>query len=216
MVNIETRGYFGSYDNLDYASDSPNMVLRQSAIIMNVPRIPGDSKEKYAVATFLRDSTLELIEQMEQGLYIEALVTDKFSSNEARQAERLVDPRVNQTKASEAFGIARTIFGLMPRTLVFKFGQYDVPYSLRGRLKPPETLNEHKANIASIRRGVRSYAIGANDRSFIDYATAFMKLGSLTEVKAPPTETETRQATEHIIRRMFEIPANEPKTIFEQ
>ena len=216
MKEAEKSSQFGIYDNLDYASSSPNIIIRESFIIMNSPRTPGDTDQKHLATSFLLDETLDLIKHMEQGLFIEAIETDKFTTNEKKQAEKLLAPTVHFQRASEAFGIAKTTLGIMPRKLKFNFGQYRVPYSLRGRLKPPETLEEHKDKLSALRKGVVNFAVDTEDKSFINYATDFMMISSQTELKAPATEHELKQVTDYKIRRMFQVSADESITIFEQ
>ena len=103
----------------------------------------------------------------------------------------------------------------MPQRLYLPFGQYRVPFSFRGSLKPPETLDEHMEKFEMVRRGVIDFASYQISKS-LRYAMAFLKIGATAPEKAPATKSEESQRFEEEMQRLYSIPATDPNVIFEQ
>lgn len=216
MTESEPKNYIETFKKIEYSPTSPRAVVKQSLIVMSLPRSQQDESIVNIGNSYLLDSTLNLVDLMEQGLYIDVINGRNFTSDEKISADQLVDPRVDEQLSSEAFGIARTTLSEMPDRMFLLFGQYRVPFSRRGYLRPPSTLIEHQERLDRIRIGVVDFATNKISKSR-RYARAFFWTGATTLDKTQIQESEAREEEEYRLRKMFDAPVKpNPNTIFEQ
>lgn len=215
MAEGETRSGIDVYKKLEHGADSPATLIQQTYVVMSLPRNAEVNPALIGIANaFLTDSTLELVDSMEQGLYSATVNRHLFTTEDRRKAHELLKVDPQDPFVNEAYDIAQTVFGSMPRRLHLPYGNYRIPFAYRGMLRPPITLRQAIDKIGIIRRGVVDFATGreSDDQRF---ARAFFKVGATDPLKIPESEREAVERFSWEMGRLFDIPSNDPRVVFD-
>lgn len=147
MENRESSPFNLYREQYDLLDKRPKTVQKQTAFWIDL-YMKEDTMVFPQMRDYLQDYTIPFISNIGEGLkhfaklaqikdkkYLDSIIAKNEPKLPATATEKEQD-------AMEAFDLALTTFSYLPYNTTIKIGPTEVPYSARGTMKPPQTVEE--------------------------------------------------------------------------
>lgn len=177
---------FVPFDKLDYVGHAPHSVIKQTDVALTAHRETANQRVIEAGNSFLLDSTINLIDLMQQGIHFDNQARNGLTRAELQRAMGTTGSVSGKGFfAREAFRIAIAIWAQIPECIrIVRFGSDNYQFSRHGRFSPPTTTSGLIEGFEELRTGTVD-AVGNIDSHARETAEVFFRVGAHLRIKQP-------------------------------